>query len=83
VLDSVRVGPLRRFSTGLGRGRLSPGPSLLSWSYGLLQSIFTAMRSVASVERVLFVVGSLAGLDPEVFRFAAAPVDQGRPEILS
>jgi hypothetical protein len=44
---------------------------------------FTAMRSVASVERVLYVVGSLAGLDPEVFRFAAVPVDQGRPEILS
>jgi len=81
VLDSVRVVSLRRFSAGLGRGRLSPGPSLLSWSYGLLQSI--SPRCVASHERVLYVVGSLAGLDPEVFRFAAVPVDQGRPEILS
>jgi hypothetical protein len=44
---------------------------------------FTAMLSVASVERVLYVVGSLAGLDPEAFRIAAVPVDQGRPEILS
>jgi len=30
-----------------------------------------AMRSVASVERALFVVGAPKGLDPEVFRFAA------------
>jgi hypothetical protein len=44
---------------------------------------FTAMRSVASVERVLYVVGSLTGLDPEVFRFAALPVDQSLPGILS
>jgi hypothetical protein len=71
----VRGNPLRRLRARSARGCLSPGTSVLSWSYRPLQSLGSDGRSALSVQRLPYTVCSVWEPGPGAFHPPPWPAD--------